>query len=247
MESGDTGIKLLAITKRKEERIMKKWLSIAVMGILFLLCMTGCGGKAEEKSSSKIAESEATVAPNQTESSEKLTDNNTSEQLSGKHHVEIAVKDEGIIKVELDGDTAPITVANFVNLAKSGFYDGLTFHRIISGFMIQGGDPNGDGSGGSEKSIKGEFGANGVENNISHTRGVISMARMSNDNNSATSQFFIMHVDDSSLDGQYAAFGHVTEGMEIVDKICDKVPVIDGNGTVEKKHQPVITTIKVVD
>ena len=132
----------------------------------------------------------------------------------------------GVISVELDGDTAPITVQNFMDLANEGFYDGLTFHRIIDGFMIQGGDPNHNGTGGSEKTIKGEFSANGVENNISHTRGTISMAR-SSDMDSASSQFFIVQTDSTSLDGQYAGFGHVTSGMEIVDQIC-KDAVVTG-------------------
>ena len=168
------------------------------------------------------------------------------ELLSGTHHAEIEVQDYGTIKVELDADTAPITVTNFVKLAKEGFYDGLTFHRIISGFMIQGGDPKGDGTGGSDQTIKGEFKENGVENNISHVRGVISMAR-SMDNDSASSQFFIVHKDSTFLDGQYAGFGKVTDGMEVVDKICKKVKVEDEDGTTLPENQPVIETIKVID
>jgi peptidyl-prolyl cis-trans isomerase B (cyclophilin B) len=164
----------------------------------------------------------------------------------GTHHVEIEVQDYGTISVELDGDTAPITVSNFITLAKSGFYNGLTFHRVISGFMIQGGDPNGNGTGGSEKTIKGEFSANGVKNDISHERGVISMAR-SSDYDSASSQFFIMHETSTYLDGQYAAFGHVTDGMDIVDAICADTPVQDSNGTVAAEDQPVITEIRVID
>lgn len=156
----------------------------------------------------------------------------------------IKVKDYGTITVALDEKEAPITVKNFVKLAKDGFYDGLTFHRIISGFMIQGGDPNGDGTGGSDKTIKGEFKSNGVENSISHKRGVISMAR-SSDPDSASSQFFIMHQDSTQLDGDYAAFGHVTKGMDVVDKICEKVQVQDENGTVAKADQPVIESIKI--
>ena len=164
----------------------------------------------------------------------------------GIHHAVITVENYGEIHLELDGDTAPITVKNFVELAKSGFYDGLTFHRIISGFMIQGGDPKGDGTGGSEKEIKGEFASNGVENNISHKRGVISMAR-AQDPNSASSQFFIMHRTSNHLDGDYAAFGHVTEGMTVVDKIASETPVIDGNGTVTKENQPIIKSIVIID
>lgn len=166
---------------------------------------------------------------------------------SGLHHVEIDVADYGTIALELDGDTAPITVENFLKLAKSGFYDGLTFHRIIDGFMIQGGDPQGNGMGGSDETIKGEFSANGVENDISHVRGVISMARNGYDMDSASSQFFIVQSDSTFLDGQYAAFGHVTDGMEIVDAICKDTPVEDGNGTVLAENQPVITEIRVID
>ena len=144
----------------------------------------------------------------------------------------------------MDGKTAPITVQNFVDLAKSGFYDGLTFHRIIKGFMMQGGDPNKDGTGGSDKTIKGEFKENGVKNKISHKRGVISMAR-SSDYDSASSQFFIMQEDQTSLDGQYAAFGHVTKGMKVVDKICNEADPMDDNGTIAESKQPVIKTIKI--
>ena len=144
-------------------------------------------------------------------------------------------------------DVAPITVTNFVNLVKKGFYNGLTFHRIMSGFMIQGGDPNGDGTGGSEETIKGEFKSNGVENTMSHKRGVISMARTQNDPDSASSQFFIVQADSDFLDGDYAAFGKVTAGMDIVDKICQSVQPIDNNGTVPADQQPKITAIKVID
>ena len=123
------------------------------------------------------------------------------------------------IKIELYPDKAPLTVANFEKLVKEGFYNGLIFHRVIAGFMIQGGDPLGNGMGGSEENIKGEFAANGVQNDLKHTRGVISMARSANPN-SASSQFFIMHADAPHLDGQYAAFGKVVEGIEVVDEIA---------------------------
>lgn len=168
------------------------------------------------------------------------------EYLSGKVNVEIEVEDYGTIALELDADEAPITVTNFVDLVEEGFYDGLTFHRIIDGFMIQGGDPNGDGTGGSSRTIKGEFSSNGVDNSIDHVRGVISMARSSLPN-SASSQFFIVQQDSPHLNGEYAAFGHVTSGMEIVDEICENVQVEDANGTVLPENQPVITSIKVVD
>lgn len=157
----------------------------------------------------------------------------------------IKIKNYGNIKLELDRDTAPITVDNFVKLSKEGFYDNLTFHRIIDGFMIQGGDPNKNGTGGSNKTIKGEFKNNGVNNKISHTRGVISMAR-SSDNNSASSQFFIMQKDNTYLDGEYAAFGKVTSGIEIVDKIVNDVSKYgDGNGLIPDDKQPIIETISI--
>lgn len=164
----------------------------------------------------------------------------------GKRHAEIKVKDYGTIQLELDANTAPITVENFVKLVNEKFYDGLTFHRIIAGFMIQGGDPKGTGTGGSGETIKGEFSSNGVENNISHKRGVISMAR-ANDKNGASSQFFIMQQDAPHLDGEYAAFGKVTKGIEVVDKICETVEVINVNGEVEAANQPVIESIRMVD
>lgn len=134
--------------------------------------------------------------------------------------VQIEMDNGGIIKLELYPEVAPITVENFVSLVKDGFYDGLTFHRIIKNFMIQGGDPTGTGMGGSDKTIKGEFSSNGVENTLSHTRGTISMAR-SQKKDSASSQFFICHADATYLDGDYAAFGRVVEGMDVVDEIAD--------------------------
>lgn len=175
---------------------------------------------------------------------QKKTDENG--LLSGKHYIQIDIADYGTITAELDADTAPITVSNFMKLTESGFYNGLTFHRVISGFMIQGGDPNANGTGGSDQKIKGEFRANGVENDIAHERGVLSMARsMAND--SASSQFFIMHEAAPHLDGQYAAFGKVLSGMEVVDTICARVPVTDYNGTVSKENQPVIISIQRIE
>lgn len=212
---------------------MKKALSF-ILTIATVALLTGCGGKDNNGEPSP----ESTGAAESSEAQ--------SEILSGKHHVEITVKDYGTISVELDADAAPISVTNFVKLAEEGFYDGLTFHRIIDGFMIQGGDPLGTGMGGSDETIKGEFSANGVENNLSHTRGAISMARAQN-YNSASSQFFIVHEHSTFLDGQYACFGYVTEGIEVVDAICEAVPVTDNNGTVEKANQPVIESIKVND
>lgn len=236
---------------------MKRYFSIIAIMALVVCMFAGCGSKKSNTSSnansgtssSESAKQEETAVPESTESTDAGSDISSSDdtkQLSGKHHVVIKVKKYGNIKVELDADTAPISVTNFVNLAKKGFYDGITFHRIIDGFMIQGGDPSGDGTGGSDETIKGEFSDNGVENNISHVRGTISMAR-SSENDSASSQFFIVQSDSTYLDGQYAGFGTVTSGMDIVDKICKDTPVTDSNGTVEKENQPVIEKITVKD
>lgn len=196
----------------------KKWI------LVFLFCMTvvwaaGCGLKKDTKG-----------------------------ETAGEDEVQVAikVKDYGTIYAVLDSENAPETVENFVKLVKEGFYDGLTFHRIIDGFMIQGGDPNGDGTGGSDEKIKGEFSQNGVENKISHKRGVLSMAR-AQDMDSASSQFFIVQADSTYLDGQYAGFGQVTEGMDVVDDICKNVAVQDANGTVLKENQPVIESIRIME
>ncbi len=204
------------------------WLLSAVL--LISLMLAGCGSGGDNSGNGEKKDS---IVPE-------------GENLTGKHHVEIVMKDKGTIAVELDADSAPITVTNFVLLAESGFYDGLTFHRIINGFMMQGGDPQGTGMGGSGVAIKGEFAANGVENPLSHTRGAISMAR-SQRNDSASSQFFIVHQDNVGLDGNYAVFGYVTEGMDIVDDICENTTGQDENGILPAEKQPVIESIKVID
>ena len=160
--------------------------------------------------------------------------------------VKIEMMDGGVMTGELYEDIAPITVDNFVKLAESGFYDGLTFHRVIPGFMIQGGDPDGTGMGGPGYTIKGEFTNNGFKNDLKHTLGVLSMARTMVPD-SAGSQFFIMDKDCPFLDGDYAGFGHVTSGMDIVDTICANAPVTDNNGTVLPDDQPIITEIRVID
>ena len=161
-------------------------------------------------------------------------------------HAEITVRDYGTIKLELDEGSAPITVANFIKLAQSGFYDGLTFHRIMDGFMIQGGDPKGNGTGGADEKIRGEFAQNGVDNPISHVKGVISMAR-AKDPDSASSQFFITVADATFLDGSYAAFGRVVEGMEILEQIAKDARPIDDNGTIPPDQQPVIESVVITD
>lgn len=194
---------------------MKKFICI-IMAVCLLTSLTGCGDEPQEAPAEAVS-SEPEIAV-------------------------ITVKDYGTIEVELDSLAAPVTVENFVNLVNEGFYDGLTFHRIISGFMIQGGDPLGNGTGGSDKEIKGEFSQNGVDNPISHTRGTISMARAM-DPDSASSQFFIVHKDSKFLDGAYAGFGTVISGMEVVDAICEDVSVEDDNGTVAAENQPVIESV----
>ena len=208
---------------------MRKLLSVCLAALL-VLSLAGCG------KTSVVGITTTSKAPAANEESQGV----------GTHHAEIEIQDYGTITVELDGDAAPITVQNFMDLANAGFYDGLTFHRIISGFMMQGGDPNGNGTGGSENTIKGEFSANGVENPLSHTRGAISMARAQAPD-SASSQFFICHADSTFLDGQYACFGYVTDGMDVVDTVCEAAQPTDDNGTIPADQQPVITAIRITD
>ena len=207
-------------------------LLVLVLTVAATFC--GCGQKVDETSFTK---DDVTSAANEDGKSLTKETGDNEERLAGKHHVNIIIKDKGTISVELDADAAPITVTNFVNLAKEGFYDGLVFHRIIEDFMMQGGDPTGTGAGGSEKTIKGEFAVNGVENNLSHVRGAISMAR-SQENDSASSQFFIVHEDSVFLDGQYACFGYVTAGIEIVDDICENTEGGDYNGIIPEENRP---------
>jgi peptidyl-prolyl cis-trans isomerase B (cyclophilin B) len=203
---------------------MKKWfLMILALTVALTMALAGCGDKAKSGS----------PADSTTKAGTEESSAGSGDAAAGSSAV-IRVKDFGDITVELDAQQAPKTVANFVKLAKAGFYDGLTFHRIIPGFMIQGGDPTGVGNGGSDKTIKGEFSENGVENTISHVRGVISMARK-DPMDSASSQFFITNADSAYLDGKYAAFGRVTSGMDVVDKIS-AVPT----GEADRPDTPVV-------
>lgn len=234
-----------------------KHLTVAAAGVIVAAGLI-FGGIALFKNSNNAAnaditssgESQSTQGSSENQSTQSVNATNqsstTKPEFKATKHAQIEIKNYGTISLELYGEEAPITVNNFVKLANEGFYNGLTFHRIISGFMIQGGDPNGDGTGGSTENIKGEFSQNGVQNRILHTRGTISMAR-SSENDSASSQFFIMQQDATHLDGAYAAFGRVTSGLEIVDKICENTPVTDSNGTVTAENQPVITSIKITD
>jgi peptidyl-prolyl cis-trans isomerase B (cyclophilin B) len=162
------------------------------------------------------------------------------------YYVEMKIQDYGTVVMRLEGEVAPRTVHNFVKLAKRGFYDGLTFHRVIDDFMIQGGCPDGIGTGGSGRNIKGEFASNGFANTISHRRGVVSMAR-SDTPNSASSQFFICTADSTHLDGDYAAFGYVIEGMDVVDRVSDKSLAYTQGGVIkDKTKQPVIEYVRVL-
>lgn len=214
---------------------------LASLGVASL-CLAGCGSGASGAASTSAAS--ASAVPSSSASS--CVTSASGEYASGTHHATIEVEGYGAIKLELDADVAPVTVANFAKLTGEGFYDGLTFHRIIEGFMVQGGDPNGNGTGGSDEKIVGEFSDNGHPNSISHVRGTISMAR-SQAYNSASSQFFIMQADTPSLDGQYAAFGHVTEGMDVVDAMCEAARPTDNNGTIAAADQPRIASVKMDD
>ena len=172
---------------------------------------------------------------------------NSDNYLSGTHYALMEVENYGSVYMELYADQAPATVTNFVNLVNEGFYDGLTFHRVISNFMIQGGDPAANGSGGSTYTIPGEFATNGFNNSLSDLRGTLSMARLANDPDSASCQFFIVHQDNTGLDGYYAAFGRVVSGMDVVDAICSNVSIQDENGTVLAEDQPVISFITMIE
>lgn len=217
---------------------MKKIICI-LLSFVMVFALAACSDNETSNtggtSAGKTASPQKTQAPFQG-----LSDDELSSQQN-KVTAEITMQNGGVMELELYPELAPITVENFVKLAKDGFYDGLTFHRIIEGFMIQGGDPEGTGMGGSDENIKGEFALNGVENNISHKRGVISMAR-SQMPDSASSQFFIVHQDSDFLDGQYAAFGKMTKGYEVLDALA-KTKVVDNNGTVPAAEQPVIKSV----
>ena len=221
----------------------KKMMTAVIMALVCCALLTaGCGSASGgagtgQASDEKAASQDAAAASAGGEASIDPAD---------LHHVEIKVKDYGTITLALDAGAAPRTVENFMKLAEEGFYDGLTFHRIMDGFMIQGGDPLGNGTGGSDATIEGEFASNGFDNPISHGKGVISMAR-SQDPDSASSQFFITVADAAFLDGDYAAFGYVTKGMEVAEKIAKDADPIDNNGTIPPEAQPVMESVRVID
>ena len=237
--------------KKLIKNILKFGLPALAVIILVVLIIADPFTGNDDSASSTSTDTEATSTDDTStddtsDATSSTTDTYTPDALDENltYYADIEIADYGTITVKLDQASAPISAANFVALANDGFYDGLTFHRIIEDFMMQGGDPNGDGSGGSDNNIVGEFTDNGYDNELSHTRGAISMAR-STDYNSASSQFFIVHEDSTYLDGQYAVFGYVTEGMDVVDKVCEEAEPTDNNGTIEADAQPVITSIKI--
>lgn len=226
----------------------KKLLSFLLLTTL-VCCFSACGKDKTKTNTTDgkftSGDTASTVIENLSLPEDGLLTSESENLLSGKYNIEIEIEEYGTIALTLDADIAPVTVTNFVDLVQDDFYNGLTFHRIMDGFMIQGGDPEGTGMGGSGRNIQGEFASNGFENSLKHTRGVISMAR-SYLPDSASSQFFIMHEDAPHLDGDYAAFGQVTSGIEIVDKICENTKVEDSNGTVLAENQPKIKEIRLV-
>ncbi|MDR1042513.1 MAG: peptidylprolyl isomerase [Clostridiales Family XIII bacterium] len=197
MTKNGTGIRISAV-------------AAVLLSLVMAFALAGCGGSGGAADESGSAANESSESSGNDTEDTKVADT--------KPVIEIIMQDGGKIDVELDPSAAPISVENFLKLVNDGFYNNLTFHRIIPDFMIQGGDPEGTGMGGADETIKGEFSSNGVDNPISHERGVISMAR-SQDPDSASSQFFITNADSTFLDGEYAAFGHVTSGMDVVDQI----------------------------
>ena len=246
-----------AIATPIEEKDKKRKHTVCVLSVLIGACMviallifvlspdtitTGTFSAAEQTEGTADETEEATGEETEPSEAAETASGLLDEALT--YYADIEIADYGTITIQLDQAAAPITTENFVDLAQSGFYDGLTFHRIDEGFMMQGGDPNGDGTGGSDETIVGEFSDNGYDNALSHTRGAISMAR-SNAYDSASSQFFIVHQDSEFLDGQYAAFGYVTEGMDIVDAICEAAVPIDSNCLIAEEEQPVITSVTI--
>ena len=198
-------------------------------------------GKKDALTAKITSAEELLAAPASAELAEKVQALLPPPNLTGKPYVQIDIANYGTIIAELDADAAPITVTNFVNLVNKGFYNGLTFHRVMQGFMIQGGDPKGDGTGGSDTTIKGEFKINGVQNDLSHVAGVISMARKSMPYDSATSQFFICNADASaSLDGKYAGFGYVVAGLDVVLTVSEVEVKASASGENSVPVEPVV-------
>lgn len=219
---------------------MKKILAL-IMSLLLVVTLSGCANTSLTSSDDTNKQEET----NQEETNNQQQIPSFTTEMEADYEVTMEFENYGTVVLGLDEDKAPKTVQNFVKLVEEGYYDGLTLHRIMAGFMMQGGDPTGTGYSGSDKEIYGEFAANGFfQNNLSHTRGAISMARSQNPD-SASSQFFIVHENSEFLDGSYAAFGYVVKGMEIVDAICNDAQPTDDNGTIPAESQPVITKVSV--
>ncbi len=238
--------------KGKKQRMKNMYIAIAILLSVALIIGIAV---AVSNNGDNSGDTGSTNADNTSGTSDDGTDEITyTSDYTATHYADIVIEGYGTITVALDGNKAPETVENFVNLANEGFYDGLTFHRIVEGFVMQGGDPDADGTGGNtdedgnEINITGEFTANGSDNNLSHIRGAISMAR-GDDYDSASSQFFIVHTSDytDSLDGLYAVFGYVTDGLDIVDAICEATYTVDEYEVVAADEQPVITSITIRD
>ena len=237
-----------AIEARKQQKKQAMIKTAAIAGIAILAVILAAvllaTALSDKNTQTSATNNPGTTQPAQTTApAEKLQgDGATLDTAVATHIAKIEIKDYGTITLELYGNTAPISVNNFVSLAESGFYTGLTFHRIIEGFMMQGGAPNAESP--NLTPIPGEFASNGYVNNLKHQRGVISMAR-SSVMDSATSQFFIMHADKTHLDGDYAAFGMVIDGIEVVDAICADAKPTDGNGSIAAAERPIILSVTV--
>lgn len=229
---------------------MPKQLALLLAAVLTVGLVTACSPSGEESSQSQSSSSSQSQSAETTGSSDYLFEEGSTllqfTKPADDAQIAVVTTSMGEIQIMFFPEQAPKAVENFTTLAEKGYYNGLRFHRVIDGFMIQGGDPNGNGTGGSENTIKGEFSANGVENPLSHTRGTISMAR-AQDMDSASSQFFICHADSTFLDGQYACFGYVTDGMDVVDAVCEAAQPTDDNGTIPADQQPVITEVRMID
>lgn len=243
--------KKLTAQQKKELAQKQKKKEILIVGIVAAVVLVAVLAAAVLSGMNTVTPTSGDETPTATQPQEHNHDHNrtggdgaTLQTAQPTHYVTIEIRDYGTIRAELYGKTAPVTVANFVALAESGFYDGLTFHRIMEGFMMQGGAPNAGSA--AVTPIEGEFAANHIDNNLLHVRGVLSMAR-TEVLNSATSQFFIVHETSPHLDGDYAAFGLVTEGIEVVDAICESARPINGNGGIAPEDQPVIESVTVTE
>ena len=213
---------------------MKKIFAFLAAAAMMSVMMTGCGNPKESDTTTTIDSSLTQTEENSAPEADINEENSTEEKSPSAE-----VTDNRTFIITLDAENAPITCENFEKLVSEGFYNGLTFHRVVDNFMAQGGDPAGNGTGGSDQNIKGEFSVNGVDNKLSHKRGVVSMAR-STDYDSASSQFFICYTDDCVfLDGQYAAFGEVTEGMEVIDAFLSVPRSMGGDGAVSSPDSPI--------